>query len=141
LSKQTLSINTEVPVRFSEVDSLKIVWHGHYIKYMEDGREAFGKKYGLGYLDYFNNDLLTPIVKINIDYKNPLLYGDTAIIETAFMDCDAAKIIFNYKIFRSSDHQIVATGESIQVFLNNEKELWLTLPPFFIEWKKKMGLI
>ena len=25
----------EIPVRFNEVDSLRVVWHGHYIKYFE----------------------------------------------------------------------------------------------------------
>ena len=35
-------------VRFSEVDSMNIVWHGSYPLYFEDAREAFGAKYGLG---------------------------------------------------------------------------------------------
>ncbi len=34
---------TEVLVRFNEADPLGIVWHGHYIRYFEDGREDFGK--------------------------------------------------------------------------------------------------
>ena len=44
---------TEVPIRFSEVDSLRVVWHGHYIKFFEDGREAFGREHGLTYLDVY----------------------------------------------------------------------------------------
>ncbi len=44
----TLKSRIEVRVRFSEVDSLKMVWHGSYVKYMEDGREAFGREFGLG---------------------------------------------------------------------------------------------
>ena len=32
-------------IRFNETDPLGIVWHGHYITYLEDGRESFGKKY------------------------------------------------------------------------------------------------
>ena len=45
-----LSEKVAINIRFSEVDSLLIVWHGHYLKYFEDAREAFGRKYGLGYL-------------------------------------------------------------------------------------------
>ena len=41
-----LSETVRVQVRFSEVDSIKMVWHGHYMTYMEDAREAFGRKYG-----------------------------------------------------------------------------------------------
>ena len=55
MKETTLSYVAEIPVRFSEVDSLQIVWHGHYIEYMEEAREAFGKKYGLSYLDWKAN--------------------------------------------------------------------------------------
>lgn len=34
----TLVHKNKIKVRFSEVDSMKIVWHGEYIKYFEDGR-------------------------------------------------------------------------------------------------------
>ena len=136
-----LSLQTVVRVRFSEVDTLRIVWHGNYIKYLEDGREAFGREYGLGYLDYINNDLLTPIVKVNIDYKYPLYYGDKAIVETTYVYTEAAKIVFGYKIYRSSDNVLVATATTIQVFLNMERELQLTSPGFYEEWKRKLGFI
>ena len=38
---------SKIEVRFSEVDSMSVVWHGNYVKYLEDGREAFGKEFGL----------------------------------------------------------------------------------------------
>jgi len=130
-----------VTVRFSEVDSLKIVWHGHYIKYFEDGRESFGKQYGIGYLDLFCQGLLTPIVEVSCNYKRHLSYGDKVIIETSFVNDEAAKIIYNFKLYRESDRELVATGNSVQVFLNEEGELLLTNPEKFIEWKKKNGLL
>ena len=46
-----LSESLIITVRFSETDPLGIVWHGNYIKYFEDGREAFGRKYGISYLN------------------------------------------------------------------------------------------
>lgn len=139
-SKTTLTNRTVVNVRFSEVDSLRIVWHGHFIKYFEDGREGFGKQYGFGYLDFYNEGFLTPIVDVNCHYKKHLTYGDEIIIETTFINTDAAKIVFEYKIFNKEDDSIIATGKSIQVFLNTDMELILTNPDFFLEWKKKHGL-
>lgn len=44
-----ISETIRVRVRFSEIDPIKMVWHGNYVKYMEDAREAFGRRYGLGY--------------------------------------------------------------------------------------------
>ena len=49
-SESLFEVQTEIRVRFSEVDSMGVVWHGNYLKYFEDGREAFGRKHGLGYV-------------------------------------------------------------------------------------------
>ena len=46
----SLQASKEIEVRFSEVDSMNVVWHGSYALYFEDAREAFGAKYGLEYL-------------------------------------------------------------------------------------------
>ena len=133
-------VEIEVRVRFSEVDSMGVVWHGNYLKYFEDGREAFGRKHDLGYLDFFNNKVFTPLVSINCNYKKSLFYGDTAIIRTSYIDCDAAKLLFEYKIFKKDTNELIVTANSTQVFLNNNRELLLTFPEFFINWKNKMGL-
>ena len=120
---------------------MKIVWHGNYLKYFEDGRESFGLKYNIGYLDVYKQNLMIPIVKLDCEYKKPLEYGETAIVETNFINSEAAKILFEYKIFRKSDNVLVATGSSMQVFLTPERELLLTTPQFFIDWKKKWGVL
>ena len=135
--KQQLIVITEVPIRFSEVDAMSVVWHGNYLKYFEEGREAFGSKYDLRYLDVFGHGYLTPIVKTVCEHKKPIEYGDTAIVKTTYMPTPAAKIIFQFGIYRKSDNELAATGESIQVFLNNDRELQLIVPPFFDEWKRK----
>ncbi len=133
--------HTKVDVRFSEVDALGIVWHGHYIKFFEDGREAFGKQYELGYLDVYKQGFATPLVNISVDFKKTVKYGEQLLIETTFINTPASKIIFQYKIYRLSDNQLVATGESIQVFITLEHELHITLPDFFEKWKKLNSLI
>lgn len=132
---------TQSQVRFSEVDSMGVVWHGNYVRYFEDGREAFGTKYGISYLDFARENIVIPLVKINCDYKKPLRYGDTATVVTRFVNCDAAKLQYEYIIYRNNTREVVATGSSVQVFLNPDMELMLDFPPFFLEWKKKHHLI
>lgn len=132
---------SETIIRFSEVDSMGIVWHGNYAMLFEDGRESFGTKYGLSYLDIYNHNYMTPLVEISFNYKKPLEYGDTAIIETNFINTETAKIKFEYTIYKKKDNSIVATGKSIQVFIDKNRELMLTPPHFYLKWKKKMGLI
>ncbi len=129
-----------IKVRFCEVDSMQIVWHGSYIKYLEDGRESFGKHFGIGYADVCSHGYSIPLVKLNCDYKLPLRYGDSAIVETRFVNSDAAKILFEYSVFRESDGALAMEAFSMQVFLNQKNELELYAPDFFIEWKKKWNL-
>lgn len=134
---------TEVPIRFSEVDSLHVVWHGHYVKFFEDGREAFGNEFGLSYLDMYNADgLAVPIIELQTYFKKPLAYGDSAIIETTFINTPAAKIIFDFKIFSKNNKHLVCEGRTIQVFMHPQKqELFIVNPPFFEAWKRRQGLL
>lgn len=135
-----LKDRTEVKVRFGEVDSMGIIWHGNYVKYLEEGRESFGQKYGISYLDIYANDVMAPVVNMNIDFKKQVFYGDKLVIETTFVDHESAKIVFQYKIFRKSDNELVATAESTQVFIDLDREMLLYPPQFAIDWKKKVGL-
>jgi acyl-CoA thioester hydrolase len=134
----TLSSRTEVLIRFNEADPLGIVWHGHYIRYFEDGREAFGNMHGLGYLDVYKKGFVIPVVSVHCEYKRSLRYGDSIIVETTYMPTEAAKLKFNYRIFNAATNEVVATGYSVQVFLTKEDSVMqLINPPFFETWKKE----
>ena len=136
-----LTDRTTLRVRFSEVDSMQIVWHGEYIRYFEDGRESFGRTFDISYMDVYNYGYMIPIVEISCEYKAPLKVNDRAVVETRFINNDAAKIVFEYAVFRESDNVPVATGRSVQVFLNRDFGLELSSPDFFIEWKKRWNII
>ena len=129
-----------IRVRFNEADPLGVVWHGHYVRYFEDGRESFGQKFGLSYLDFFNKGVVVPVVHIDCDYKRPLRYGESVYVETEYIPCEAAKLQFKYRLTTVTG-ELVATGSSVQVFLGREDFiLQLTNPTFFAEWKTKQGL-
>lgn len=132
-----LTTKKTIEVRFGEVDSMRIVWHGNYIKYFEDGREDFGRKYNLGYLQAEEMGYLLPIVEIKADYKKPLKYGETAIVETSFIDSPSAKLIFEYIIYEEKTRDVICKGRSVQVFLNHNLQLQVCIPSIFEEWKQK----
>ncbi len=118
-----------------------VVWHGNYLKYFEDGREAFGKEFGIEYLDIYNQGFFTPIVRSEIDHKSPINFGERAKIITTLIPSKAAKMIFTYEIINLTTGKISAVGKTIQIFLSTEnRELELYTPDFYIEWEKKMSL-
>ncbi len=133
-----LIYRTEVIVRFNEADPLGIVWHGHYLRYFEDGREAFGTKYGISYLDFYKNALAVPVVSVQCDYKKPLRYGNSVIVESIYEPTNAAKLKFSYNMYESVTGDLVATGNTVQVFVDVKNfQLQLTVPEFFQAWKTK----
>lgn len=136
---EALTVSQDIRVRFNETDPLGIVWHGYYITYFEDGREAFGRTHGISYLDIHAHGYTTPIVKSECEHKMPLRYGDIARIETTIVDTPAAKMIFRYKIF-DPNNNVVCTGETVQVFVDGNGDLSLNMPSFFEEWRQKVGL-
>ena len=124
-------------IRFSEVDSMNVVWHGAYSLYFEDAREAFGKKYDLGYMKMFRHGCFAPLVELSFQYKKPLVYGMRPAITILYRPTEAAKLIFDYEIRDTADGSLVATGHSVQVFTDTRYQLmWLT-PPFYEKWKKQ----
>jgi len=135
-----LTESVTIPVRFSEVDSLGIVWHGHYILYFEQGREAFGKTYGIDYRTVQKAGYTTPVVKSTCEHKLPLRYGDSARILTSYVDTPAAKMMFRFKVYNNQD-ELVCQGETVQVFLDQAQNLVLSVPEFVQEWKRKVGLL
>jgi acyl-CoA thioester hydrolase len=125
-------------VRFNDADPLGIVWHGNYIQYFEDGREAFGRKHGLTYLDVHAHGFSTPVVEVICNHKKILQYGVTFRVVTKLQNTPAAKMIFQYAIFNQND-ELVCDGQTIQVFLSAQHELALLCPTFYMEWKQKVG--
>lgn len=135
-----LTASKNIDIRFSEVDSMNFVWHGSYSLYFEDAREVFGAKYGLGYLLIFDNGYYAPLVDLSFQFKKPLVYGMKPRVDIIYRPTDAAKIIFDYEIHDTKDESLIATGHSVQVFLDKNYNLVWTNPDFYEEWKKKQNV-
>lgn len=128
-------------IRFSEVDSMKIVWHGSYPLYFEDAREAFGAKYGLGYSLIYDNGYYAPLVELSFKYKQPIVYGMKPRIDIYYRPTEAAKIVFDYEIHDSDTDALLATGHSVQVFVDRDYQLVWDNPDFYRNWKAKWNLL
>src|SRR4051812_42936048 len=136
-----LSAVARVEVRFNECDPLGIVWHGNYVNYFQEGREAFGKKYQLDYMEMYQNGYATPIVHLSTDFKKTLQYKDVAMVEATLRKTDAAKIIFDYIIREERSGSIICRGTTTQVFVTSgEMALSMVVPGIFATWKNQNGL-
>ena len=128
-----LEEQTTLRVRFSEVDALRIVWHGHYANYFEEGRRAFGRRYGVDYTVFLEHNVAVPVVQLHVDYFAPARLADTLEVKTRLLKSEAAKLIFEYEIRRQGQEPLLASGTTVQVFTNDKGQLLLTWPLFMQE--------
>lgn len=149
-----LSNFIRIKVRFSEVDSIKVVWHGNYVAYLEDGREAFGREFGLGYMDMFEAGLTAPIVDVHLRYLKSASVNDHLVLKTTYVEARGAKLIFDYELYRllnptisddeafepkDSTHELILTAQTTQLWMRGD-EFEVSAPEFFANWKVKYGL-
>ena len=59
--------NSEFEVQFFDVDSMDIMWHGHYVKYLEMARCQFLEEIGYTYDVMKKQGFGCPIVQLNIN--------------------------------------------------------------------------
>lgn len=136
-----LRTEKQLEIRFNEVDMMNVVWHGTYPAYLEDAREAFGAQYGLSYHRYIKETIFAPIVEMDIKYRKPLHYGMTPTIEIVYVPTEAAKIIFDYKIYDKRSGEVFVTARTTQVFMDTDYKLMWFAPQFYTDWQKEMKLI
>ena len=136
-----LEASAAVRVRFQEVDVLQVVWHGHYLTYFEEARNAFGREYGFDYQDILRAGYIVPLVHAEVDYFAPARFGDTLTVRARLYPEEAARILFNYEI-SAAGGQKLATGCSMQVFTDRDGRLVLTRPRFYLDflarWESRM---
>lgn len=124
-----LSARVDRRVRFEEADPLGIVWHGRYASYLEDGRAAFGEKYGLAYLDMHREGFVAPIAQMHIDYLSPLRFGEDFTVTATLHWNEAVRLDFEYRI-DGADGTKVATAYTVQILQNMDREILLVWPEY-----------
>jgi acyl-CoA thioester hydrolase len=133
---QQLRCSVERTVRFEEVDALGIVWHGRYPSYFEDGRVLLGEKYGLGYMDLYNQGIVSPIKQMHVDYQLPLRFGDPFTIEAILHWSDAVRLNHEF-ILRNAEGAVTTTGYTVQLMMDQEDNVLMVPPPFYDEFRQR----
>ena len=141
MEEKVLKASKFLDIRFSEVDSMRVVWHGSYPLYFEDAREEFGRQYKLEYLRIADFGYFAPLVDLQFHYRKPITYGMRPRIDIIYRPTDAAKIVFDYEIHDPDTNELMASGRSVQVFMDmNYQLVWVT-PDFYQEWKRMWNLL
>lgn len=133
-----ISATVTVKVRFSELDPLGVVWHGNYVKYLEDAREEFGRKWGLEYMTIFSAGYYAPVFDMKMRFMQPARVDDVLEVECSYRPAVGAKLCFDYTVRRKCDSAVILTASSIQLFTSVSGEFEPSEPEFFSRWKNSL---
>jgi len=110
---------TEIEVRYQETDQMGVVYHGNYLVWFEIGRTKYMEQVGFKYADVEKQNLLSPVIDIEISYKKPVQYGETVTIETWLSAYDGLRITYGYKIYNEAG-DLSVHGKSTHVVVKKE---------------------
>jgi acyl-CoA thioester hydrolase len=114
-------------VRFYEVDSYQVAWHGHYIAWFEVARNELASRFGLDPMQLKEAGLMAPVVDLTCKFKLPARYNDEVIIQTSMERTETAKLIFHYTVMR--DTEVLAEGGTTHVLTDLMGTMLYKVPP------------
>ena len=117
---------TQLKVRFHEVDSYHVVWHGHYVSRFEVGRNEFAVHFGLDPEQLKAIGLMAPVVDLVCKFKLPARYGEEIVIQTTMQRCETAKLIFHYTLMR--DKEVLAEGSTTHILTDLKGTMLYQIP-------------
>lgn len=128
-----LSVDTAIRVPFFDVDSMNIVWHGHYCKYLEVARCNLLDKLGYNYTDMKNSGFMFPIVDMQIKYIQPLVFEQQLLVRASLVEWEY-RLKIHYVICDASTGAILSKAHTVQAAVDAQtKSLRIGCPDQLIE--------
>jgi acyl-CoA thioester hydrolase len=116
------------PVHFSEVDSMKIVWHGHYLRYCESAREAYCAARGMSYAQMEQVGSVAPLIRCQLEYLKPARQGQVLTVRVAHVPETQPTLTLFYEILGPTG-ELLCVAETVQVFIDLDGVPFLSAPP------------
>jgi acyl-CoA thioester hydrolase len=120
-------------VSFHDVDMVGVVWHGHYLRYLEDARWALMNQLGYGLDRMVASGFAWPIVELQTKYVSPARFGDRLRVRASLVEWES-RMAVNYLVSRLGDGARVVRARTVQVAVDaGSGELQFATPPDFAD--------
>jgi len=123
---------TPLQVRFNEVDCYNVAWHGHYVAWMEIGRNDLAGRFGLDATQLSELGLLGPVISLEIKYLSPARFKDQLVIRTSVRRSETATLVFLNEIV-AADGRKLASGVTTHALTDMDGIMQFRLPPLLQE--------
>ncbi|MGQ4277284.1 acyl-CoA thioesterase [Pseudidiomarina sp. E22-M8] len=126
-----------INVPFFDVDAMHVVWHGHYVKYLEMARSELLRQFDYDYPAMQANGHIWPIVDLRLKYVASARYGQDIEVIAKLVEWEH-RLRIDYVIRCCNTAQVLTKATSIQVAVDTATQEMLFESPGIIF--KKLGL-
>lgn len=110
----------EIRVLYSDTDSYGVVWHGSYTKWFEAARVGFVEQMGLPLEELESNNILFPVVEMNIRYKSSAKMNERIIIKTRVKEVKPVSITFEHNVYEKNTNILRVSAYTTIVVINSQ---------------------
>jgi len=128
-----LQAQVEVLVPFFDVDSMDVVWHGHYIKYFEVARCALLDRIGHNYTQMRDAGYAWPVIDVQLRYMRGARFNQRIFVRADLIEWEN-RLKINYLITDAETGERMTRGSTVQVAVEiASREMQLASPKVFVE--------
>jgi len=128
-----LQAEVEILVPFFDVDSMDVVWHGHYIKYFEVARCALLDRIGHNYQQMRDAGYAWPVIDVQLRYMRGARFNQRIIVRADLIEWEN-RLKINYLINDAVTGERMTRGTSVQVAVEiASREMQLASPKVFVK--------
>ncbi len=128
-----LQAEVEMLVPFFDVDSMDVVWHGHYAKYFEVARCALLERIGHNYQQMRDAGYAWPIIDVQLRYMRGARFNQRIVVRADLVEWEN-RLKINYLIRDAETGERMTRGSTVQVAVEiASREMLLASPPVFVD--------
>lgn len=132
-SRERLSYEIEVTPAFYDIDVMEIVYHGHYVRYLELARSALLARFDYDYPRMRDSGYGWPVVDMRLKYVRPALFGQKLRIKATITEWEN-RLRIDYLISDAATGEKVNTAHTTQVAVDmRTREMCFVCPPVLWE--------
>lgn len=102
---------TQVRVRYGEVDRMAVVYHANYLVYFEQGRTEYLRSLGGTYRRLEEEGTLLVVVETGVKHHKPAQYDDLLTVRTRLTKLKPIRMRFDYEVLRGD--VLLASGFTV----------------------------
>ncbi len=122
---------TRFRVRYADTDQMGYVYYGNYARYFETGRVEALRSLGISYRELEEEGVMMPVLENYSKYLRPAHYDELLEIRVMLKELPAARIRFEYEIFRENG-ELIHIGHTVLVFVSIPTRKVVGPPPGII---------